>query len=88
VKNVRRVIDNTLLFADYLEKAFHHVAEYLTLVGNNGIILNPDKFSFREDVVGSGCRRTRLSQSLTMYRQSETSLHLRTSQTCKVFGHW
>ena len=32
-----------------LEEAFRQVAEYLTLVGRNGIILNNDKFHFGED---------------------------------------
>ena len=51
VENMRRVIDDTLLHADSIEKAFHQVAAYLTLVGKNGIILNPDKFQFAADVV-------------------------------------
>ena len=51
VKNMRRVIDDTLLYADTIEKAFHQVAAYLTLVGKNGIVLNPDKFQFALDVV-------------------------------------
>jgi hypothetical protein len=51
VKNVKRVIDNTLLYATDLEGSFRQVADYLTLVGNNGIVLNSDKFSFGEDTV-------------------------------------
>ena len=51
VQNMRRVIDDTLLHADSIEKAFYQVAAYLTLVGKNGIILNPDKFQFAADVV-------------------------------------
>ena len=38
VKDVKRVIDDTLLYATDLEGAFRQVAEYLTLVGNNGIV--------------------------------------------------
>ena len=45
------MIDDTLLSAANLEKAFTQVAEYLTLVGKNGIILNPEKFSFGKDEV-------------------------------------
>ena len=51
VKKMRRVIDDTLLYEDNIEKAFFQVAEYLTLVGKNGIILNPDKFQFAADEV-------------------------------------
>ena len=59
VKNMRRVIDDTLLYEDNIEKAFHQVAEYLTLVGKNGIILNPDKFQFAADTVDwAGVRLT------------------------------
>ena len=59
VKKMRRVIDDTLLYEDNVEKAFHQVAEYLSLVGQNGIILNPDKFEFAEDKVSwAGVRLT------------------------------
>ena len=51
VKNIKRVIDDTLLYAVDLEGAFKQVAEYLTLVGKNGIVLNSDKFYFGEDTV-------------------------------------
>ena len=60
VQNVRRVIDDTLLYGKDLEEAYKQVASYLTLVGNNGIILNSDKFSFGEDVVDwAGIRLTK-----------------------------
>ena len=60
VKDVKRVIDDTLLYATDLEGAFRQVAEYLTLVGNNGIVLNSDKFSFWEDTVDwAGIRITK-----------------------------
>ena len=42
IKNMKRVIDDTLLYPENLEKAFTQVAEYLMLVGKNGIILNPE----------------------------------------------
>ena len=51
VKNSKRVIDDTLLHARDLEEAYWQVAEYLTLVGRNRIILNSDKFCFAEDTV-------------------------------------
>ena len=51
VDNIKRVIDDTLLYAKTLEDAFHQVAKYLELAGNNGIILNPEKFNLGKDVV-------------------------------------
>ena len=55
VRNMRRVIDDTLLYEDDVGKSFRQVAEYLSLVGRNGIILNPDKFDFAVDeVLGQG----------------------------------
>jgi hypothetical protein len=51
VKDVKSVIDDTLLYATDLEGAFRQVADYLTLLGNNGIVLYSDKFSFGEDTV-------------------------------------
>ena len=49
--NIKRVVDDTLLYAKNLEEAFRQVAEYLTLVGRNRIILNSEKFHFGEDTV-------------------------------------
>ena len=51
VDKMRRVIDDTLLYEDNIEKSYRQVAAYLSLVGQNGIILNPDKFEFAEDEV-------------------------------------
>ena len=60
LQNIRRVIDDTLLYSKDLEGAFKQVAEYLTLVGKNGIILNSDKFYFGEDTVDwAGIRLTK-----------------------------
>ena len=50
-KDIKRVIDDILLHSKDIGSSFHHVAKYLTLVGKNGIILNPDKFNFAEDEV-------------------------------------
>ena len=59
-KDIKRVIDDTLLHSKDIESSFHHVAKYLTLVGKNGIILNPDKFNFAEDEVDwAGIRVTK-----------------------------
>ena len=48
---MRRMIDDTLLYEDDIEKSYRQVVAYLSLVGQNGIILNPDKFEFAEDKV-------------------------------------
>ena len=59
-RDIKRVIDDTLLHSKDIESSFHHVAKYLTLVGSNGIILNPDKFNFAEDEVDwAGIRVTK-----------------------------
>ena len=60
MKNIKRVVDDTLLYAGSLEHAFHQVAEYLELVGNNGTVLNPEKFNFGQDTVDwAGIRVTK-----------------------------
>ena len=60
VQDIKRVIDDTLLYSVDLEGAFRQVAEYLTLVGKNGIVLNSDKFYFGEDTVDwAGIRLTK-----------------------------
>ena len=45
-KDIKRVIDDTLLYSKDIRSSFEKVAEYLTLVGRNGIVLNPEKISF------------------------------------------
>ena len=50
-KDIKRVIDDTLLYSKDIGSSFDKVSEYLTLVGRNGIILNPEKFHFAEDEV-------------------------------------
>jgi hypothetical protein len=40
------VVDDSLLYDKDPKCAFENVAKYLTLVGRNGIILNPEKFQF------------------------------------------
>ena len=49
--NKTKCVDDTLLWEDTIEKAFFQVCEFLTLCGENGITLNPEKFQFAEDVV-------------------------------------
>ena len=43
--NVRQV-DDSLLWKDSIAANFKHTAEYLTLMGRNGIQQNPEKFQF------------------------------------------
>ena len=46
VENLKRCVDDSLLHAKTLEEAFFRTAEYLSLMGLNGIPQNPDKFQF------------------------------------------
>ena len=46
VKNLKRCVDDSLLHAKSLEEAFYQTADYLSLVGKNGILQNPEKFQF------------------------------------------
>ena len=46
-----RCVDDTLLWSDDIEQAFHRTCQYLDLCGNNGIILHPKKFQFAKDTV-------------------------------------
>ena len=46
VKNQKRCVDNSFLYADTMEKAIIQTARYLSLMGSNGIIQNPYKFQF------------------------------------------
>ena len=49
--NKTKCIDDTLLWADDLQKSFFQAVDWLDLCGHNGIILNPDKFVFGADTV-------------------------------------
>ena len=46
MKDKTKLIDDTLMWADSIEKSFFQVCEFLTLCGENGITLNPRKFQF------------------------------------------
>ena len=84
VNNIKRVVDNTLLHAGSLEHAFHQVAKYLELVGNNGIVLNPEKFNFGQDTVDwAGIRVTKdgVAPLPEMWKLLRTSQSQRTLQT-------
>jgi hypothetical protein len=51
VKNQSRCVDDTIIWSSSIENSFERTTEYMTLVGANGIVLNPDKFHFAEDSV-------------------------------------
>ena len=51
VKNKTKCVDDTLIWEENIEKSFYQACEFLTLCGNNGIILNPNKFQFAQDIV-------------------------------------
>ena len=57
VKDVQRQVDDSLLWKPTVAECFTHTAEYLTLLGNNGILQNPAKFQFcQKEVDWSGFR--------------------------------
>ena len=46
-----KCVDDTLLWSDSLSEAFFHAVDWLNLCGNNGITLNPTKFTFAKPTV-------------------------------------
>ena len=51
VKNLAKCVDDAVLWASSMEEAFHQVCDFLTLVGRNGIVMNPAKYVFNEGMV-------------------------------------
>ena len=51
IKNKTKCIDDTLLWADNIEESFMQTVQWLDICGRNGIILNPEKFTFCQDTV-------------------------------------
>ena len=41
-------VDDAVLWTDSVKEAFRKICSYLTLVGRNGIVMNPAKFVFAE----------------------------------------
>jgi hypothetical protein len=57
MENVVRQVDDSLLWQQTIAASFNHTAEYLTLLGRNGILQNPEKFQFcHKEVDWSGFR--------------------------------
>ena len=50
-KNVERCVDDSVMWADNIQDSFTQVCEYLDLCARNGVILNPKKFQFCQDMV-------------------------------------
>ena len=51
-------VDDTIFYDDTLQQHWWRTIEFLTLVGQAGIVLNSDKFQFAErsvDFAGIGC---------------------------------
>ena len=46
VKNMKRCVDDSLLYSTTLEGAFYQTTQYLSLMGKNGILQNPEKLQF------------------------------------------
>ena len=46
VENIAKCVDDAVLWANDIAGAFAQVCDYMTLLGRNGIVLNPDKFKF------------------------------------------
>lgn len=51
IPHFTKCIDDTLLWADNLEESFFQTCRWLDICGQNGITLNPDKFTFGQDTV-------------------------------------
>lgn len=51
IPNKTKCVDDTLLWSDSIEHSFFQACKWLETCGNNGIILNPDKFVFAQDTV-------------------------------------
>jgi hypothetical protein len=51
VENKKMCVNDSLQYSDTLEKAFIQAANYLSLMGNNGIIQCPEKFQFGSKTV-------------------------------------
>ena len=101
VDNLKRCVDDSLIYAKTLEDAFFKMAEYLSLIAQNGILQNPDKFLFGTKKVGwagfmIGEKSIKLLQKNTeTLRSFPTSLNsteqvvfcYATSPTTKPFRH-
>lgn len=51
ITNKTKCVDDTLIWSDSIEQAFHDAAAFLFRCGSHGITLTPDKFVFAQDTV-------------------------------------
>ena len=51
VENIAKCVDDAVLWANDIAGAFAQVCDYMTLLGRNGIVLNPAKFKFGKQSV-------------------------------------
>ena len=51
INNKTKCVDDALLWANTLEESFHQTVKWLDICGRNGVILNPEKFTFGADTV-------------------------------------
>ena len=51
IDNKSKVIDDTIMWSSSIENSFFQAANWLNTCGQNGIILNPSKFSFAKETV-------------------------------------
>ena len=49
--NKTKCVDDTLIWSNSIEEAFHQTVKWLDLCGKNGIVLNPTKFQFAKQTV-------------------------------------
>ena len=49
--NKTKRIDDTCMWSDSIAECFFQACEWLNLCGSNGIVLNPEKFVFAQDIV-------------------------------------
>jgi hypothetical protein len=80
VKDVQRQVDDSLLWKPTVAECFADTAEYLTLLGNNGILQNSTKFQFCKQEVDWSCP--------TSASPSGTSPHPSTGPTCALSWPW
>ena len=77
--NMKKCIDDTLLYSNNMEEIFWHTVRYINLCRRNGVVSNPDKFFFGSDEVEfAGLEITLDRYRLTKKMQLQTSLSRKT----------
>ena len=51
VPNKIKIVDDTLLYTNSIEESFHSTWDFLTLLADEGIVANAEKFQFCQDIV-------------------------------------